>query len=175
MKCRFIAAILFTFGVTLTNLAAKPDSSNFALVTAPAGDFQLMRTSNGAIWLVPTKNPTDHVVLPAVQIEVNTEAASSMKRVSSDSVERQPECSVSPDERWIFVEVDTGGGNTTGILYQRTPASSGGSANLRYEPAYEKQIRPKAAAIRDNPTNMQPRRMQCSQPNRLARNRRNHQ
>ena len=138
MKCRFIAAILFTFGVTLTNLAAKPDSSNFALVTAPTGDFQLMRTSNGAIWLVSTKNPTDHVVLPAVQIEVNTEAAGSMKRVSSDSVERQPECFVSPDERWIFVEVDTGGGNTTGILYQRTPASSGGSANLRYEPASSK-------------------------------------
>jgi len=97
------------------------------LVAAPTGDFQLTRTSNGAIWLVPTKNPSHHVVLLAVQIEVNTEAASGMKEVSSDSVERQPECFVSSDERWIFVEVDIGGGSTTGILYQRTPDSSGGA------------------------------------------------
>jgi uncharacterized protein YecT (DUF1311 family) len=133
----FIAAILLTFGITLGNLVAKSDSSNFALVTAPNGDFQLVRASTGAIWLVPTKNLTEHVVLPAVQIEANTEAASSMKRVSSDSVERQPECFISPDERWIFVEVDTGGDNTTGILYQRAQDSSGG-ANPRYEPALAK-------------------------------------
>jgi uncharacterized protein YecT (DUF1311 family) len=138
MNHRFIAAALIAFSVTLGNLVAESDSLDFALVTAPSGDFRLTRASNGAIRLIPTKNPSGYVVLPAVQIEANTEAASSMKRVSSDSVERQPECFVSPDEHWIFVEVDTGGGNTTGILYQRTQDSSGASETPRYEPALTK-------------------------------------
>jgi uncharacterized protein YecT (DUF1311 family) len=138
MKHCFIAASLIAFSVTLGNLVAQSASPDFALVTAPSDDFRLSRASNGAIWLIPTKNPSGHVVLPAVQIEVNTEAASGMTRVSSDSVERQPECFVSPDEHWIFVEVDTGGGNTTGILYQRTQDSSGASETPRYEPALTK-------------------------------------
>jgi len=96
MKRRFIAAILFTFGVTLGNIVAKSDSPNFALVTAPTGDFQLTRTSNGAIWLVPTKNPTDHVVLHAVQIEVNTNLVSRTRYFRHDpqfpKLESVPEC-----------------------------------------------------------------------------------
>jgi uncharacterized protein YecT (DUF1311 family) len=135
MRPSFLAANLMAFWVTSANLVAEPNSANLALVTAPSGDFRLTRASNGAIWIVSTKSVADHVVLPAVQIEVNTEAASSMNRVSSDSIEGQPECFVSPDERWIFVEVDTGGGNTTGILYQRTQDTSGGSETPRYEPA----------------------------------------
>jgi uncharacterized protein YecT (DUF1311 family) len=138
MNCRFMAASLTAFCVTLGNLVAESNSPEFVLVTAPSGDFQLTRASNGTVWVVSAKNPSDHVVLPAVQIEVNTEAASSMKRVSSDSVKRQPECFFSPDEHWIFVEVDTGGGNTTSILYKRTATSSGGGETPHYEPALTK-------------------------------------
>ena len=138
MNRHFLAASLIACCVASGNIVAKSNSPEFVLVTAPSSSFQLTRASNGAIWLVPAKNPSDHAVLPAVQIEVNTEAANKMHRVSSDSVERQPQCFVSPDEHWIFVEVDTGGGNTTGILYQRTEIPSGSSETPHYEPALAK-------------------------------------
>ena len=135
MKRRFITATLIAFCFTLGNLSAKSNSSDFVLVTAPTGDFKLTRASDGAICLVPAKTSSPHVVLPAVQIEASTEETTGRQQVSSNSVVRQPECFISPDEHWIFVVVDTGENNTTGILYQRTETRSGSSETPHYEPA----------------------------------------
>jgi len=138
MKNWFIVAVLMAIAATRTDAAAKEKEHDYLLVTAPSGDFQLTRKSNGAIWVVPTKQPSDHAVLPPVQIEVNEEGSKDVQQISSDKVEQQPRCFVSPDERWIFVEIDTGENNTTGILYHRADKSSESSGIPHYQPAMPK-------------------------------------
>jgi uncharacterized protein YecT (DUF1311 family) len=138
MKSWFIVAALIAIAATQTGAAGKEKEHDFLLVTAPSGDFQLTRKSNGSIWVVPTKQPSDHVVLPPVQIEVNEEGSTGVPQISSDKVERQPRCFVSPDERWIFVEIDTGQNNTTGILYQRAEKPSESNGIPHYQPAMPK-------------------------------------
>lgn len=138
MKSWFIVAVLIAIAANQTGAAAKEKGDDFLLVTAPSGDFQLTRKSNGSIWVVPTKQPGDHVVLPPVQIEVNEEGSTGVQQTSSDKVEAQPRCFVSPDERWIFVEIDTGENNTTGILYQRADKSSESNGIPHYQPAMPK-------------------------------------
>src|SRR5436309_164642 len=85
--------------------SVKP--KGFVLVTAPSNDFQLtVGDRSGAIWVVAAKSPTEHVALPAAQVEVNAER-SGTKLVSSDSLESQARCFISPDENWIFAHMET--------------------------------------------------------------------
>jgi uncharacterized protein YecT (DUF1311 family) len=103
--------------------SAKP--KGFVLVTAPSNDFQLtVGNRSDTIWVVPAKSPTEHVALPAAQVEVNAERAGT-KLVSSDSLESQARCFISPDENWIFAHMETDNNCSTGILYRRQNSSSG--------------------------------------------------
>jgi uncharacterized protein YecT (DUF1311 family) len=122
-------------GVVLVGLSAEPSgadakdkSGEFVLVTAPTGDFRLVRKSDGAIWVVPAKSESEHVVLPAAQIDVRATE-------ERDSVQHEPRCFISPDERWIFVQIDIDDDNTNGILYQRTKNPSDGGKLPQYQAA----------------------------------------
>jgi uncharacterized protein YecT (DUF1311 family) len=133
MKHPFIAASLLAFCLALSNPPAKAKSTDFVLVTAPSGDFTLVRKGDGAIWLVPAKNPQEHTVLEGIQSEGKKEGTG--EESSTDEVQQPPRCFVSSDEQWIFLEIDTGEDNTTGILYQRTKNPSGGNEPPHYQPA----------------------------------------
>ncbi|MFZ0506229.1 MAG: hypothetical protein WAM44_21055, partial [Chthoniobacterales bacterium] len=68
MKSCFVSAALIAILAYESAVAAKKTGHDSLLVTAPSGDFQLIRKSDGAIWLVATKQPNNHVVLPSVQV-----------------------------------------------------------------------------------------------------------
>jgi uncharacterized protein YecT (DUF1311 family) len=147
MKSCFAAAALIAILAYESAVAAKETGHDSLLVTAPSGDFQLIRKSNGAIWLVATKQPTNHVVLPSVQVERSKSASKGAEQVSSDEIESQPKCFFSPDERWIFVEIDIDENNTTGVLYRRTQNSSEDAGIPHYQPAMPKGFDPAAWAF----------------------------
>jgi uncharacterized protein YecT (DUF1311 family) len=126
MKSYFITAVVLTFHA-LGGLAAEAKSTDFVLVTSPSGDFQLVRKGDGAIWLIPAKNPSEHSELSGVENGASGADA-------SDESKQPPRCFVSPDEQWIFVETDIGEDNTTGILYQREKKSADSDTPL-YQPA----------------------------------------
>jgi len=100
------AALVMAYGA-----AAKTKSGTSVLVTAPSGDFRLeLASDSGAIWLVPTKNPSARAALPPVEMEGNESASNRTEKVSSDTLGSSPRCFISLDERWIFV--------SRGILYR---------------------------------------------------------
>lgn len=138
MKSCFVSAALIAILAYESAVAAKKTGHDSLLVTAPSGDFQLIRKSDGAIWLVATKQPNNHVVLPSVQVEMSKSASKGAQEVSSDEIEPQPKCFFSPDERWIFVEIDIDENNTTGVLYRRTENSSEDGGIPHYQPAMPK-------------------------------------
>jgi uncharacterized protein YecT (DUF1311 family) len=124
---------------------ARPaEPKRLVLVTAPSGDFQLTAGDrSGAIRLVPAKNPDAHVALPPAQVKINDESGrvKKTKLVSSDSLESQRQCFISPDENWIFVQMPTDNNCSTGILYRRqNPASGNETFNyqLAMPEAFEK-------------------------------------
>jgi uncharacterized protein YecT (DUF1311 family) len=138
MKSSILTAAFMAMTATQTCAQAKEAGHDVILVIAPSGDFQLTRKSNGAIWLVSTKQPGNQFVLPPVQVERSKSASNGAEQVSSEKIEPQPRCFFSPDERWIFMEIDVDENNTTGVLYRRTENSSEEGGIPHYQPAMPK-------------------------------------
>jgi uncharacterized protein YecT (DUF1311 family) len=107
-----------------TTAVAETSSQDLVIAIAPNNEFQLVAQSGrSAIWLAMTKNPEQPVALPSAEIEQvdSSGTTSRIVKVSSDSLETRPRCFISPDSRWIFVQINW---SETGLLYRKIDNSS---------------------------------------------------
>jgi uncharacterized protein YecT (DUF1311 family) len=141
MRSKIVRLII---GVLAATAFADTKSRDLVIATAPNNEFQLVSQSErSAVWLVTTKNPDQRVALPPGEIEkVDSSAITEPQlphppariiKVSSDSLEISPRCFISPDSRWIFLQVG-GWEGWTGLLYRKIGNSLGESAP-RFEQA----------------------------------------
>lgn len=108
---------------TAVTCPAQMDKSrgprDIMLATAPSGGFRLVwKEPHGAIEVL-TGN--ERLPLPPVQVQVHEYGnwASGLKDISSDQLTVMPLAFISPDERWIFVQLPVEDLFVAGCLYQR--------------------------------------------------------
>ena len=133
MKKAFLIAAIVLGSIVFTGLARGNETeqgSEMVLATAPGGSFRLVwKEPKSAIDVVTDKERT---ALPAVEVRAHEYGnwASGLRNVSSASLTEMPLTFISPDERWIFVQLPVENQVTAGCLYRRADIAGG---TVRFE------------------------------------------
>jgi uncharacterized protein YecT (DUF1311 family) len=129
MMRQTILAYLSAFLVAPLAIAQNADDT--ILARAPSGAFSLIvKADGGPIWLVSTNDPEHPTKLPPVRVMAHDENdwKSGLKEMSSDEIGDPTLAFISPDERWIFVQMEIESEFGIGFLYRRTDDGTGSPA-----------------------------------------------
>ncbi len=113
----------YVAAVFLAAVAVAENANDIILARAPSGAFSLiMKAEGGAIWLVPANAPERATALPPVRVTAREEGNwnAGLKEFSSDDVGDPTLTFISPDDRWIFVQMQIDHSYGIGFLYRRT-------------------------------------------------------
>jgi len=132
-----IVALIWTAITCPAQKGGGRDSREIVLATTPSGEFRLVwREPHSAIEIV-TEN--ERLPLPPVQVQAHEYGnwASGLKDVSSEQLTEMPLAFISPNERWIFVQLPVEASFTAGCLYERV---EGAGKKPRYKLASAERL-----------------------------------
>ena len=130
----------FVLSLLAAPLTCAQNAGDTILARAPSGAFSLiMKPEGGPIWLVHANDPEHPTPLPPVRVTAHQESnwKAGLKEVSSDDVGDPTLTFISPDERWIFVQMKIESEYGIGFLYRR---SNGGHGTSVFELATAERL-----------------------------------
>ena len=124
----------------LASFATAHDADDTILARAPSGAFSLvLKADGGPIWLVPANDPAQATKLPPVYVtgHKDDDWRSGLQEMSSDEVGDPTLAFISPDERWIFVQMEVESEFGIGFLYRR---AGDHVESMNFEPAATERL-----------------------------------
>jgi uncharacterized protein YecT (DUF1311 family) len=127
MMLKQFFTIATLFGATVVH---GEQHRELLLATSPSGSFSLRcKEKSGAIWVVPRGNESARAKLPGAAVrlhEYGNWQSGLRDRMTNelDTLEDVPLSFISPDENWIFVQMNLESAFQIGLLYSRASNAS---------------------------------------------------
>ncbi|HEX8279766.1 MAG TPA: hypothetical protein VF551_00190, partial [Chthoniobacterales bacterium] len=99
----------YLLALLIAPLAVPQNADDTILARAPSGAFSvILKPEGGPIWIV-SENDREHATkLPPVMVTAHDEDdwRAGLKEISTDEIGDPTLAFISPDERWIFVQLE---------------------------------------------------------------------